>query len=229
MPLTLRILLAATVLTVSSVVLGVILGGGPADEPPTTGGPATDPSSSTSDRPAAVAGLEVRRAPFCSTVADAVAAEALGEVVASSAGYDSGETTRIDGDLTDVVHEYGCTWRSRQSTAQAWVFAPPVTPDRAAELVDDARGQEGCREADGPRFGSPGVALLCAQGARTEASYRGLFGDAWLTCTLLPAAADVRGQPVSALRDRAARWCSAVATAAAVPAGAREAPDQATG
>ena len=53
------------------------------------------------------------------------------------------------------------------------------------------------------------VALLCRQGGARQQSYRGLFGDAWLTCQLSAPA----GVAASVLQDRAGRWCVAVAQA----------------
>ena len=43
--------------------------------------------------------------------------------------------------------------------------------------------------------------------------YQGLFGDAWLTCSL------TLDESQREVDDRAMRWCAAVATGAASPAG----------
>ena len=91
---------------------------------------------------------------------------------------------------------------------RAWVFAPPVTRSRATELVEDAAGREGCtRAATAPAYGSPSVALVCPAGDRRWASFRGLYGDAWLACSLAAPASLTEQQ----LLDRAGRWCVAVA------------------
>lgn len=209
---TVRILLAAVGLTTVTVLAGVVLGSGPDTSGPEAGTSASDPAPSAAPD---LTGLEVRRASFCAAVPEETAADALGEVVASSDSYDSGERARLTGELTDVAHEFGCRWRSRQASAQAWVFAPPVDPERAADLIADAAAVDGCRRVDGRAFGSPGVALRCDRDARAEVSYRGLFGDAWLSCTLVPTAAQLREEGPERAVDRAGRWCAVVAEAAA--------------
>ena len=73
----------------------------------------------------------------------------------------------------------------------------------------------GCRPLpDAAPFGDPSVALLCrsrGDGGALVASYRGLFGDAWLTCAVQPDAATDEAD----LAARADRWCAAVLGAAA--------------
>lgn len=204
----LRILLAAAVLTTLAV-LGGLLVGGPSPDARRTDTPATGPTPT--DDAAALAGLVVRRAGFCPAVSDATAADALGDEVASTDSYDSGQRARLTGDVRDVAHEFGCTWRSRKATARAWVFAPPVSRDRGRALVRTAEQADGCTRVPSPAYGAPGVALRCERGTRTEASYRGLFGDAWLTCTLLTTA----DNDAAELTARAGSWCAAVALAAA--------------
>ena len=88
--------------------------------------------------------------------------------------------------MRDVAHEYGCSWRAADGTvASAWVFAPPVTAARAAELA--ARGRPRGRLPAGHR--RPGVRRSVGRGATVAASiaFHGLFGDAWLSCSLEPA------------------------------------------
>jgi hypothetical protein len=81
----------------------------------------------------------------------------------------------------------------------------------AREVARAAREEPGCEPVpDAPDFGTPSAALVCDVGPRLEVSYRGLFGDAWLTCTLT-ADSDV---PRAELVDRAGRWCVAVVGAA---------------
>ena len=68
----------------------------------------------------------------------------------------------------------------------------------------------GCQTDPGPVFGAPTLALTCTKDDTTRASYRGLFGDAWLVCEVeLPA-----GQ-ASDIVDVAGRWCVGVLEAAA--------------
>ncbi|MDQ4055708.1 MAG: hypothetical protein M3237_23860, partial [Actinomycetota bacterium] len=72
-----------------------------------------------------------------------------------------------------------------------------------------AREEPGCEPvADAPAFGQPSAAVVCATEPRREVSYGGMFGDAWLTCTLSS------GVPRAELLDRAGRWCVAVVEAA---------------
>jgi hypothetical protein len=113
--------------------------------------------------------------------------------------------------VRDVVHEDGCRFEAEDGTAaETWVFAPPVTAAQAAVLARRASTAEGCRALpDAPAFGRSSVATVCdtADGA-TVTSFRGLFGDAWLTCSLtVPATAPEQ----EALAERTGRWCAAVA------------------
>lgn len=153
--------------------------------------------------------VAIARAPFCERIDPEALAAALdgGEVTA--------ERDWTDGDTLDrvgVVHEFGCRRRAEDGAeVRAWVLAPPVTGERAGRLARAARQERNCRRrADAPSYGDPSVALLCTGASRNFASYRGLFGDAWLSCTLaLPG--DVARRE---LLDRAGRWCVAVAEAA---------------
>ncbi len=161
--------------------------------------------------------LVVRRAPFCDLVDRAAVARALGvedEEVPDVAAYGNGERTQLTDEVKDVAHEYGCTWAVGDSEARAWVFAPPVTRKRAAALTAGPRRGHGCSRTSGsavyPAYGKPSLGLTCRLDGAFEVSYRGLFGDAWLTCTLTLPAGDEAD-----LGDRAGRWCAAVAEAAA--------------
>ena len=156
----------------------------------------------------------VQRAPFCDLLPDEAVTEALG-ADAEPTTYANGEESEVlPGG--DVSHEYGCVFSAGEESAgdaRAWVFAPPVTTARAEELVE-ATPAKGCRPAgSAPAFGTPSVALVCASGDLRTASFRGLFGDAWLSCSLtLPA-----GAAGDDLLTRAGRWCVAVAEASSVP------------
>lgn len=163
-------------------------------------------------------GLSVARSQFCATVAPAEAERLLGGPVTSSTTYDNGEPAQLTGKVHDVAHEFGCTWTADDgSVARAWVFAPPVTVDRAHLLARTAAkaAGPGCNRAKpAPAFGSPSAAVSCRHDGRLEASFHGLFGDAWLSCSLERAASSGDAQR---LLERAGRWCVAVATAAAAP------------
>jgi hypothetical protein len=154
--------------------------------------------------------LVVRRAPFCDLVDPAAVTRALGEEARNASALRSGQRARITDDVTDVVHEFGCTWSAGGSRAEAWVFVPPVTRARARTLADLARKPTGCTAVAGAAsYGDPSAATSCRADAGIEVSYRGLFGDAWLACALTAP----RGEQEE-LTDRAGRWCAAVATAA---------------
>ncbi len=155
--------------------------------------------------------LVVPRAPFCDRVDPAAVTRALGEEPADVSAYRSGQRIKISDDVADVVHEFGCRWTAGGGTAEAWVFAPPVTRRRAAALVEAARRPRGCGEVpDAPDFGRPSVGCARSSSAATSVSLRGLFGDAWLTCSL-----SLASEPRAEVVDRAMRWCAAVATGAA--------------
>jgi hypothetical protein len=148
--------------------------------------------------------LVVARAPFCDAVDPAAVTRALGEEPAEGSAYRSGQRIKLSDDVADVVHEFGCRWTAGDGVAEAWVFVPPVTRERAADLV-----RTGCRGVQDPAFGEPStVCRTQADGVATY-TFRGLFGDAWLTCRLVVGA----GQQETL--DRADRWCAAVATGAA--------------
>lgn len=204
-----RSLLLSTFLTVVPVTIGVAVAAdpvAPAEVAPYVATPLADFDSSTA---------VVRRAEFCDVVPAEAARDALGED-AVGAAYGNGDAS----DLVpggDVAHEYGCRFIPGDSTtgteARAWVFAPPVTASRAEALATDAARTRGCAAQDtAPAFGTPTLALLCSDQDTRTASFRGLFGDAWLTCSLtLPTSV-----PADELAERAGQWCVAVAVAASV-------------
>lgn len=156
--------------------------------------------------------VALARGPFCSRIPATGVVGALDGTAADAATWDNGEPAALTSRLRDVAHEYGCRYTREGAEAAAWVFAPPVTPRKAAALVRQARSAEGCRPAaDPPAFGRPSVAVLCTEGGGTTASYRGLFGDAWLTCTLRRA-----GLTEARLVEQTGAWCVQVVEAARV-------------
>lgn len=172
-----------------------------------------DPTVEVEPKPPGVgdipASLVVPRAPFCDVVEDTDVETALGGEIAERTAYDNGDRVEV-GSFSDVAHEYGCRWDGRKGlTARAWVFVPPVTVQQARSMIKVTRSATGCTDLDG-FFGAPSLGQACAGKSRQQASYRGLFGDAWLTCTL-NAPASVRA---ARLARRADRWCAAVALAA---------------
>jgi hypothetical protein len=194
-------LLVAVVVTGAAVTVGVVLHS-PAPTHPTTTRPLATRLSSVDTTTAAV-----RRGPFCDAVPGA-------DVHAAVDGTSPEERTWSNGDQLgaskDVAHEYGCSWTAPGgAAASAWVFAPPVTVQRAQELAASARAQPGCTPISGAAaFGTPSIALSCVADGRTTLSYRGLFGDAWLVCQLA-------GSQATDPADTADRWCASVLDAAA--------------
>jgi hypothetical protein len=217
MPDTLRVrrlvavALAATVAGVSGTALeGCTAGSDSGPSPPTTAAATEATEAGTPLADLDTTTLAVRRAPFCDQVDPAAVSRALGREPGHASAYRSGQRTRISPGLTDVIHEYGCTWTAGTAQARAWVFAPPITRKRAAGLARDARTSATCgRELDGVVFGRPFAACVARGEHGTEVRFQGLFGDAWLTCAL-----SLPGGEQHDLVDRAGRWCAAVATGA---------------
>lgn len=181
------------------------------DEPAPTAAPSP---SSTPLAELDTATLVVRRDSFCPDVDPDAVEEALGGDPDASTSYDNGEPARLTRTVEDVAHEFDCTWqRAGGTVARAWVFAPPVTAGRARALAREAaQTVPGCSPVpDASVYGRPSAAVGCRTGGTLEAAYHGLFGDAWLSCSL---AVPVAGADRADLVDRAGRWCVAVATAA---------------
>jgi hypothetical protein len=179
------------------------------DDEPTSGPAAFTPTPLTSFDTRA---LTVPRAAFCDDIDPRQVEAALGGEPVDATSYENGEEVTLADGVTDVAHEFGCTWiRADQSEARAWVFAPPVDAKRAAALVKAAGRSEGCLASPEPAYGSPSVELLCTSEAGGVASYRGLFGDAWLTCELSLKPPGVSGPE---LLRRTGAWCVGVAEGA---------------
>lgn len=168
--------------------------------------PATPEATSTPLSDFATDDVSVARGEFCARVAPEAVTEALGGAAEDSDSWANGDRTKLADGVRDVAHEYGCSWTAADGTvASAWLFAPPVTTAQAGALGRLARRAEGCRPVpDAPAYGAPSVAVRCGD----EVAFRGLFGDAWLSCSLQAPA------PPLGL-DRTGRWCVAVAQAAA--------------
>lgn len=209
----LRALVLAVTLTVAPVTVGVLVSDTEepaAAPPPYTGTPLADVDTTT---------IAVARAPFCDRIVGDAVTAALPSPTGSDTGSDTGsapaadswtngDELRVDG-RRDVVHEYGCRFAAAPARAEAWVFAPPVTRERARQLARRAVAGSCRRVTDAASYGAPSVAAFCP-GKQPSITFQGLFGDAWLTCRLT--AAD--GPTEQDLLDRAGRWCVAVARAA---------------
>ena len=160
--------------------------------------------------------LAVARAGFCDDVDPRQVEAALGGEPADASAYDNGDEVTLADGVSDVAHEFGCTWTGADDTeARAWVFAPPVDQDRADRLAREAERAEGCESSPTPAYGAPSVGLVCRDADGVRASYRGLFGDAWLTCELAtPEPAPGTEADATELRERAGVWCVGIALAA---------------
>ncbi|WP_345525933.1 hypothetical protein [Nocardioides endophyticus] len=186
-------------------VLALTLLGCTSDEPDP---PEKPQATSTALSDFATDGVSVTRGEFCARVAPGAVTEALAGEVADSDTWANGDRTRLADGVRDVAHEYGCSWTATDGTvASAWVFAPPVTPAGASALAKAASRVEGCQPVAGaPAYGARSTAVRCGD----EIAFHGLFGDAWLSCSVAPVGtADREG-----LLDRGGRWCVAVAQAA---------------
>ena len=194
----------AVVVTLLIALLGAGCSGSATSGPEPTAAPSEAIDEGTPLADVDTTSLVVARAPFCDAVDPAAVARALGEEPAEGSAYRSGQRIKLSDDVADVVHEFGCRWTAGDGVAEAWVFVPPVTRERADDLV-----RTGCRGVQDPAFGEPSaVCRTQADGVATY-TFRGLFGDAWLTCRLVVGA----GQEETL--ERADRWCSAVASGAA--------------
>jgi len=153
--------------------------------------------------------LTAARAEFCSRITPTAVDEALGSPASRTVDYANGEKARLAPGVTDVAHEYGCVWVGADgTTARAWVFAPPVTAGQARKLRSEATRAEGCAPVpDAAPFGAPTAAVRCTGDDAVVTAYHGLFGDAWLSCSL-----STRTE-TDDLPDRSDRWCAAVVRA----------------
>ncbi len=193
----------AVVATLLIALLGAGCSGSADSGPEPTAAPSEAVDEGTPLADVDTTSLVVARAPFCDAVDPAAVARALGEEPADGSAYRSGQRIKLSDDVADVVHEFGCRWTAGDGVAEAWVFVPPITRERAADLV-----RTGCRGVQDPAFGEPSTICRTQADGVTTYTFRGLFGDAWLTCRLVVGA----GQEETL--DRAGRWCAAVATGA---------------
>ena len=174
--------------------------------------PASTPTKSEVSTPLeslSTEGLVVQRDAFCSGIGPGALEDALGSSDYRGSSYNNGDPARLTTGTKDVAHEFDCTWQTTDGTvARAWVFAPPVTRRQARQLAK-ASLRPHCWAAKGPQFGKPSVSTSCGTPKTIEEGYFGLFGDAWLSCTL-----GVRKPEPADLTERTSRWCAAVVKAA---------------
>jgi hypothetical protein len=177
----------------SIVVTVALVGAGVALQSPAPSSPPPPVSLGAPLASVDTATMAVARAPFCDRVPAADLTAALGTAPTAASSTSPGKASPV---RRQVADEDGCAWSAGSATAAAWVFAPPVTVAWSRELTGVPHG---CTPLTGVTYGSPSTAYAC-DGVSTLA---GLFGDAWLTCTL--ASTDV---------EAVGRWCVAVARAA---------------
>jgi hypothetical protein len=207
----------AVAATVASIVTAGVVGVGVARSPTAPTSPRASatkpgpspPETAETDR-ADLSRVDVLpvRAPFCGRISEDAVTAAVGQGARAS-DYASGAKTTLEPGLTDVAHEFGCVFTKGTDVARIWLFAAPVTADRAERLVDDADQTKGCEPVGELTFGSPGSVLLCQ--TKTELALRavGRLGDSWVHCELssAPTAAE------SEVTDRGQAWCAAAASA----------------
>jgi len=208
MPVVRRLLLAGavTILTVGGGILVLDRDGG------------SDADQDARSTPLAsfdTADVTILRTGFCDRVAESALEEALGAPAEDALDYGNGDKVRLAPGLRDRAHEYGCSWTAGGVTAAAWVYAPPVPRRLAGELLGQARSAEQCEPIpDAPAYGDPSAGLVCTTEAAREVSFRGLFGDAWLVCSVRVRGVSA-GESVDQAVDRTGRWCVQAARAAA--------------
>ena len=200
-------------LLVAGVVTAVVVGGGVValgrdeDDKPT---PAKESFTTTPLSEVDTTGLVVARGPFCDAIDDRQVDAVLGSAP-DATEWENGDEIDLTGTGTvDVVHEFGCSYAVQDvGAARAWVFAPPVDAVGAQRLVKAAGKATGCEVGAGPPFGTPTLALTCTKDGVVRASYRGLFGDAWLVCEV-----ELAESAAADIVDVAGRWCVGAVQAA---------------
>jgi len=196
---------AGGVALLAVLLAGCTPGEAPPDPPSPSDTPAAGPTPLASYD---TTGVAVARSPFCDRVSPTGIEQALGSTVRSHRDYGNGDPVRLPDGTRTTAHEYGCEWTGDDGTvAQAWVFVPPVSRRRAGDLVDEALTGRCSRTGTGD-FGTPSVAARCRTGDGLQRSWRGLFGDAWLVCTL------TAPEPPGATAALTGEWCVSVLEAA---------------
>lgn len=157
-------------------------------------------------------GVTVARTDFCDRIPEVAVERAVGDPAASDS-YGNGESAPVDDATTDIAHEFNCSFTGESdAVARVWVFVPQVTRARAKALVAEAGSGKGCHNVPGQGFGKPSTGTVCRTRDGAEASYRGLFVDSWLACSVSD---PDRKADEKELLDRAGTWCVQAVSAAA--------------
>ncbi|MCW2835635.1 MAG: hypothetical protein JWN68_3588 [Nocardioides sp.] len=126
--------------------------------------------------------VTVVRAAFCDRISDSAIAVALGSAASDEHSWQPGG--RLPGSK-DIGNEFGCSWTAGQVTARAWVFAPPITAERAEDLVSESVGPKCTPRRSAPPLGGPGLAQSCRLNTGAgPVGISGLVGDAWVSCEI---------------------------------------------
>ncbi len=191
----------------------------------TTGSASPTVSTGPQEAHLDLSALAVPRADVCGLLAADDVEQALGGPLAGTDHYGNGDTAEVAPGRVDVVHEFGCVYLGKDGTAaRTWIFARPVLPQEARELVRRARRGRDCAFPASVRFGTPSLTSVCeVEGAPTEgplvrARLEGLYGDAWMGCEVSEPTAEPTAQPTAQdgradVVQRAEQWCTEVVTA----------------
>lgn len=186
-----------------------------------------------------LSGLTVPRADICDLVGSDDVGQALAGTLADTAHYANGEELEVTPGRVDIAHEHGCVYVGEDGTvARTWIFARPVPPQEARELVRRARRGRDCAFPESVRFGTPSLTSVCevadiptgpddrddgaagSDDAAVRARLEGLFHDTWMGCEV--------SDPVAVLEThdgradvvrRAEQWCTDVVNAVSASAG----------
>lgn len=155
--------------------------------------------------------LNLARVRFCDLVPSSAVRLALGGGGAGAQkSWRNGDPAEVEDGVSDVVHEYGCSWSRTGYTASAWLFARSITPAEARAVIAKTSRRKGCTSSAGPHFGTPSQRQVCTlpDGSR-RVRLAGLFDDDWLTCQVSGPA----GQSTDVVSTRADAWCVQIANA----------------
>lgn len=198
-----RYAVVAGVLTAVAVTVGVALAPVSSEQP--------QPPTEAPDLPLSEIRLDevnATRTPFCRNIPDEAITTAVGGS-AKASEYANGERKSLEPGLRDVAAEFGCVFTRGTNRARVWVFAAPITPYDARQLVKTERSEEGCTPTGVLRFGRPGAVLDCRAGTGTASKRTlhavGRIGDAWVHCELTSLATPEDSRFVL----RGQRWCVA--------------------